>query len=270
MFHELRNGDLGIVDQRAAGVDQFAEIVRRNVGRHANRDSAGAVGQQIGEGRRQNGRLLLALVVVRLELDGFLVDVREQRLCRGSEARLSVAHGSRRIAVHRAEIALPGNERQAHGEILRHADHGIVDRAVAVRLILAHHVADDARGFAEGPRRVVAAFLHGVEDAPLHRLQPVSRIGKRARHDHAHGVIEVGAAHLLLDGYRRDIVRRLGRRWRRVGGRRRRRKGRIVAHGNLVFARFDGPARGPGGTGWHPSKTACKDQQKTLAKPVFN
>ena len=125
------------------------------------------------------------------------------------QARLGVAHGRRRIAVHRAEIALPRDQRQAHGEVLRHAHHGVVDRGVAVRVILAHHVADDARGLAEGPRRIVAAFLHGVEDAPLHRLQPVARIGQRARHDHAHGVIEVGAPHLLFDGDRRDIVRRL-------------------------------------------------------------
>ncbi len=269
VFHDLRHGELGIVDQRAARVDQFAEIVRRDVGRHADGDAAGAVGQQVGIGRRQDGRLLFALVVVRLELDRVLVDVGEQRFGGVGQPRLGVAHGRRRIAVHRTEIALPGNQRQAHGEVLRHAHHGVVDRAVAVRMVLAHHVADDAGRLAEGPRRVVAAFLHGVEDAPLHRLQPVARIGQRTRHDHAHGVIEVGAAHLLFDGDRRDVVRRLGRRWGRVGGRRRRRKGRIVAHGNLVFRSFYGPARGPGGTGAHPSKIGRRDQQKTYRERLF-
>ena len=74
------HGELGIVDQRAAGVDQLAEIVRRDVGRHADGDAARAVDQQVGIGRRQDRRLLLALVVVRLELDRVLVDVGEQRL----------------------------------------------------------------------------------------------------------------------------------------------------------------------------------------------
>ena len=34
----------------------------------------------------------------------------------------------------------------------------------------------------------------------MHRLQPVARIRQRARHDHAHGVIEIGALHLVEDG----------------------------------------------------------------------
>ena len=68
----------GIVDQRDAGVDHFAQIVRRNVGGHADRDAAGAVDQKIREFRRQNRRLLLGAVVVRLEIDGVLVDILEQ------------------------------------------------------------------------------------------------------------------------------------------------------------------------------------------------
>ena len=48
VFHQLLHGELGIVDQRAAGIDQLAEIVRRDVGRHADRDAARAVGQQVG------------------------------------------------------------------------------------------------------------------------------------------------------------------------------------------------------------------------------
>jgi len=33
----------------------------------------------------------------------------------------------------------------------------------------------------------------------MHRLQAVARIGQRARYDHAYGVIEVGAFHLIED-----------------------------------------------------------------------
>ena len=41
---------------------------------------------------------------------------------------LGVAHRRRRIAVDRAEIALPVDQRHAHRERLRHAHHGVVDR----------------------------------------------------------------------------------------------------------------------------------------------
>ena len=47
--------------------------------------------------------------------------------------------------------------------------------------------------------------MHGVENAAMDRLEAVARIGQRARHDHAHGVIEVGAFHLVEDGYGTNI-----------------------------------------------------------------
>ena len=136
-----------IVDQRHAGVDHLAEIVRRDIGRHADGDAAGAVDQQIGKARRQHHRLALGIVVVGLEVDGVLVDVLEQRAPspRLASRHLGVAHGRRRIAVDRTEIALAVDQRQAHGEILRHAHQRVVDRLVAVRVIFAHHVADHAR-----------------------------------------------------------------------------------------------------------------------------
>ena len=62
-----------------------------------------------------------------------------------------ITHGRRRVAIHGTEVALTINERVAHGEILRHADQGVVDRGVAVRVQLTHDVADHARGFLGGP-----------------------------------------------------------------------------------------------------------------------
>ena len=204
-LHQLFDGDLWVVDIGDAGVDDLAEIMRRDVGRHADRDAAAAVDQQVWKPRRKDLRLLHRLVVIGLEVDRVLVDVVEQRLGNPRQARLGVALGRRRVAVHRAEIALAVDQRQAHREILRHADHGVVDRLVAMGMVLTHDLADDARRFAIGAVPVVAAVLHGVEDAAVHRLQPVAHVGQRSRHDHAHRVIEVGALHLLLDADRRNV-----------------------------------------------------------------
>jgi hypothetical protein len=74
---EFVDGERRIFDQRDAGVDDFAEIVRRNVGRHADGDAAGAIDQEVREFGRQNRRLGLGIVVVRLEIDGVLVDIPE-------------------------------------------------------------------------------------------------------------------------------------------------------------------------------------------------
>ena len=196
---EIVDAQRRIANQRHAGVDQFAEIVRRDVGGHADGDAAGAVDQQIGETRRQHHRLVLVAVVVGLEIDGFLVDIVDQRHRRARQPAFGVAHGRRRIAVDRAEIALPVDQLQAHGEILRHAHQRVIDRLVAVRVIFAHHVADNARRFDVFLVGRVALLVHRMQDAAMHRLQAVAHVGQRARNDHAHGVIEITALHLLGD-----------------------------------------------------------------------
>ncbi len=197
---EFVDAERGIVDQREAGVDDLAEIVRRDVGRHADGDAAGAVDEQVRELRRQHHRLALGIVVVRLEIDGVLVDVLEQRIGDLGEAHLGVAHRRGRIAVDRAEIALAVDQRQAHGEILRHAHQRVIDRLVAMGMVFADDVADHAGGLAIRLVPFVAGLVHRIEDAPVHRLEPVAHVGQRAGHDHAHGVIEIGALHLLDDG----------------------------------------------------------------------
>ena len=209
-LHQLAGRDLGVVDVGAAGVDHLAEIVRRDIGRHADRDASGAVDQQVRKARRQHHRLLAAVVVIELEINGVLVDVLKERLRRAREAHLGVAHRRRRIAVHRAEVALAVDQRQAHGEILGHAHHGVVNRGVAVRVVLAHHVADHAGRLARRLVGRVAGLVHGEQDAPVDRLQPVAHVGQCAGDDHAHRVVEVGAFHLLLDGDGRYV--KLGRR----------------------------------------------------------
>ena len=208
--------EIGVVDQGHGGVDDLAQIVRRDVGGHADGDAAGAVDQEVRVLRRQDRRLLAALVVVRPEVDRVLVDIGQQRVGDLGQPALGVAHRRRRIAVHRAEIALPVDQRQAHAEVLRHADQRVVDRRIAVRMVLAHHVADDQRRLAVRPAEIVAGVAHGVEDAPLHRLEAVAHVGQGAADDHAHGVIEVAALHLLLDrddleGARRKVAGHEGR-----------------------------------------------------------
>ena len=181
--------------------------MRRNVRRHSNRDTTCAVYQKVRKPCRQNHRLFLVAIVVRLEIDRFLVDVVEQLHGRSGEATLRVPHGGGRIAIDRAEVALPVDKRQAHGEVLRHTHQRVVDRLVAVWMVFAHHVADDTRRLHVFLVGGVPVLVHRIEDAPMHRLEAVARIRQRARHDHAHGVIEVTALHLLGDGDGANIGR---------------------------------------------------------------
>src|SRR5258708_1242749 len=61
---------------------------------------------------------------------------------------LGLAIGRGRITVHRSEISLGIDQRGARGEGLGEADPCVVDGKVSVRMVFAHHVADDAGAFA--------------------------------------------------------------------------------------------------------------------------
>ena len=87
-------------------------------------------------------------------------------LRRAPQARLGVAIRRRRVAVDRAEVALAVHQGVAHGEVLREADQRVVDRRVAVRVVVAEDFADDLRAL---------AVARGCD------ARPICRIANRTR-----------------------------------------------------------------------------------------
>ena len=156
---------------------------------------------RLGKRAGRTDRLLGAAVVVGLEVDGVLVDVADHLQGQRRHPALGVSHGRGRVVARRAEVALPVDQRCAHHPGLREPDQGVVDRRVAVGVVLTHHVADDARALRETAVGPVATVVHRVEHAPVHRLQPVAYVGQGPAHDDRHRVVDVGALHrgLQLD-----------------------------------------------------------------------
>ena len=140
----------------------------------------GAVDEQVREARRQDERLALRLVVVRAEVDRVGVELAQHLLGELREARLGVAHRGRRIVVDRAEVALAVDERVAQRERLGEAHERVVDRRVAVRVMVAHHVADDVRRTSRtagpgGCRSSTSSRGRGGGPASARRARPAAR-----------------------------------------------------------------------------------------------
>ena len=122
----------------------------------------------------------------------------------GASRALGVAHGGGRVVARRAEVAVAVDQRVAQRPRLRHPDQGVVDRRVAVRVVVTHDVTDDAGALhvaAVGPE---AAVEHRVEDLAVYRLEAVAHVRQRAADDDAHRVVEVRALHLDLEADRLD------------------------------------------------------------------
>ena len=73
-------------------------------------------------------------------------------------------------------------------------------------MVFTDHVTDDTRGFAVGLVGRIAVLAHRVENTTMDRFQTIAHIRQSTRHDHAHGVIEIRALHLIRDGDRANIL----------------------------------------------------------------
>ena len=185
--------------------------MRRDRGRHADRNPLRAVGEQVRKAAGQNHRLFRLAVIVGAELDTVLVDAIEQQPRDLGHARFGVTIGGSIIAVDIAEIALAVDQRITRREILREAHHRVVNRLVAMRMEPAHHVADDLGGFLERRAGVEPQQPHAVEDAPVHRLQAVASVRQRAVHDGRECISEIA----LLERITQHYLMNFGRFFRR-------------------------------------------------------
>jgi len=57
-LHDFFQGGVRLVNQKNGGVYDFAKVVRRNVGGHADGDAAGAVDEKIGNARGEDNGFL--------------------------------------------------------------------------------------------------------------------------------------------------------------------------------------------------------------------
>jgi hypothetical protein len=82
-------------------------------------------------------------------------------------------------------------------------------------VILAEDVAHYGRALLVRTTRHEAEIVHGVEHAPVYRLESVADIGERARHDDAHRVVDERLLDLVVDQARKDAfaVVRCGHFW---------------------------------------------------------
>jgi hypothetical protein len=188
-----------VVDQRDHRRVDLGGVVGLDVGRHPHGDPGAPVDEEVRQSRGQDGRLAEPAVVVVDEVDGLLLNVGEHLVADRGQAGLGIAVGGRRVAVDRAEVPLAIYQRVAKAEVLRHAHEGVIQRHVAVGVVFGERVTDDPGALAVRRGGAQPHLVHRVQDSPMNGLEAVADVGQRARHDHAHRVVDVGGSHLVLD-----------------------------------------------------------------------
>ncbi len=148
----------------------------------------------------------LDLVVGVAEIDGILIDAFEQQLGDRGHLRFGVSHGGGTVAVDIAEVALPVHQRVTLRKVLRQTRQRVIDRLVAVRVIVTHHFADDLCTFPESRSRPQAHVVHRIDDAAMNRLQAVTHIRQCAVHDGRQRIAKVALFERRLQVDRLNIV----------------------------------------------------------------
>ena len=198
VLHQLVDGDLGIVDEGDGAVDDLCEVMGRDIGRHADGDTVRPVDEQVGKARRKDGGLHLVAVEIGEEVHRLLIEVAQHLGGELTKARLCITHCGGRVAVHRAEVAVPVHEREVDGEVLREAHEGVVHGGIAVRVEFTKDVTDDTGALAVVLVVVKPHLVHGVEDAPMHGLETVPDVGNGARLVDRHRIGDEGALEFVV------------------------------------------------------------------------
>ena len=142
----------------------------RDVGSHAHRDAPGPVHQEVGDTRRQDDRLLLVPVVVRDEVDRFLVDLAQHLHGQLRQPRLGVVADE---TIGDEGVVIRVHSKRVRGlfpRVFHGTDLGEVERAVDEGL---HHRADFGVRDAREQRSPIAFPPLDPIDVVLRQPEPV-------------------------------------------------------------------------------------------------
>ena len=119
LCHQFVHSYVWIIDEHGKAITYLVKVVRRNICRHPYGDTAGTIDEKIWDLRWQYGRFLQAFIIVRHEINSFLVDISEHFLRNFCHTYFGITHRSGTIAVDGTKVTVAVYQEVARIEILR-------------------------------------------------------------------------------------------------------------------------------------------------------
>ena len=173
--------------------------MRRNAGRHSNRNTTRAIDQQVGKLAWEYGWLVSRFIVGRDVVDGVQLDVIKHGRSNSAQTGFGIPHGCRWQTGNASEVALFVDEHAAHVPFLCHPYQSRIDDAFTVWVIVSGRVPGNLGAldpFAAGAKVQV---VHCNENSTLTGFQAIAHIWKSATDNHAHRVRQIAVTKLVLD-----------------------------------------------------------------------
>ena len=145
-------------------------------------------------------------VKIRHKINCVFVNIGEHFFRDGGKFSFSIPISRCTVAVHRAEVSLSADQWIAQRKVLGQTHHGIINSCVAMRMKFSENLSYDGGGFAELGRGAEPRVPHGIKNSPMDRFEPVSHIGKSARDNHTHRIIQIRLLHFIGQFLRLDVA----------------------------------------------------------------
>ncbi len=148
-FHQIVNRAFRMIHTVNSGINHFSKIVRRDICRHTNGNTHGAVYQKVGEARRQHRRFLQTVIEVWHHGHNIFIQITHHFICNAIQPCFGITVCSRRVSVDRAEVSVTFYQRIAQRKWLCHTYHGAVNSRIAVRMVTSQNITDCGCRFSE-------------------------------------------------------------------------------------------------------------------------
>ena len=180
--------------------------MRRDIGRHTNRNTGRSVYQKIRKSCRKYSRFFLGLIKVRFEINRVFIDIGRHFHGNFTQSGLGISHRGSAVSIDRTKVTVTVYQCIAHRPVLSHIYQCTVNRTVSMRMIFTHCITDNTRTFTMRFVRSVVKLYHGIQNSSLYRFQAVSYIRKRTRSNYTHGIIDIEFFHGFLHIHFMDFV----------------------------------------------------------------
>ncbi len=143
VFHQPFNADVFVVNVCQAAVDDFRQVMRRNVGRHTYGDTGRTVHQQVRDFCRHDVRDFLRAVIVVDEINRLFFEIGHQLMSDLRHTDFRITHRCGGVAIDRTKVTLAIDQHITQGERLRHTYDGVINGGITMRVVFTDYVAND-------------------------------------------------------------------------------------------------------------------------------
>ena len=144
---------------------------------HTDTDTGGSVDKKLGEFGRKHRGFHIGFVKGRNHIHSIFLDILQHLFGDTLQTALGVTARSRRVAVSSTEVTLRFDQPLTQTEILPQTHQCIVDRRIAVRVVITHNFTDHFCTLHGLVTFGDAHAVHGIQNTPVHRFQAVTHIG---------------------------------------------------------------------------------------------